>query len=153
MRKAMILCLIIVLSFHYSGCDVITVDKGYELRQETSEIESVILCRSGENNTLEGLPLMSLSKELFEQFVADLMALPFKNNLFSVPATDEPSFSFGEYVITISYTDDSMELISNGGYQEYVAADDNITGVHYTIDDESWQAFLEKYFSIVLPKK
>lgn len=143
--------LIIVLALSCSGCLHITIDEGYELKQDISQIKVIDLFYNSDENfnqTFES-PLATLEASRFEAFVNDLETLPFvsKMTLVLFPVAVDPSDGFGQYTIRIEYQDGSYEMISDFGYQVYRSSDDaHISSDNYEIDDETWYDFLEKYF-------
>ena len=155
MRKVLILFLVVVLAFSCTGCFQITLDRGYELHQDKSQIKSISLCVEFRGDPLKQFKTLDPSQ--FDVFIDDLEALPFADKWLIVllPAAIDPSFYFGKYVIRFEYLDGSVEHISDFGYQEYTAGDTGrLQSEHYSIAEDPWYDFLEKYFgsAVVRPE-
>ena len=155
MRKVLILFLVVVLAFSCTGCFQITLDRGYELHQDKSQIKSISLCVEFRGDPLKQFKTLDPSQ--FDVFIDDFEALPFADKWLIVllPAAIDPSFYFGEYVIRFEYLDGSVELISDCDFQEYKSVDAAYSQTeHYSIDKDPWYDFLEKYFggAVVRPE-
>ena len=147
-RRLSALVLIIALMMSLSGCIVITLDEYYELAYDTNQIESIGIYARGDANVLSDEPLAVIDPDEFDAFVGELESLSFEENKIITIAAIDPSFSFGDYIIQVVYTDGAVERISNFGYQEFQDAAGNEQCSHYGLqNEEEWEIFLNPYLS------
>ena len=153
LRKVMIVILMIVILYSLIGCIPVIIDEYYEIYQETDQIKSIALYQrndspNAETNELNETPLAEIAPEDFSEFVAELEGIYSSTGFYITIAAQDPSFYFDKYVIRIHYLNGDQEFISDGGYQEVMYSDETVDGSHYSFDDDQWDAFILKYFSV-----
>ena len=153
LRKAMIVILMIAILCSLTGCIPVIIDEYYEIYQETDQIKSIALYQrndspNAETNELNETPLAEIAPEDFSEFVAELEGIYSSTGFLITIAAQDPSFYFDKYVIRIDYLNGYQEFISDGGYQEVMYSDETVDVSHYSFDDDQWDAFILKYFSV-----
>lgn len=148
-KRVLVVLLVITLSVNLSGCIPVTLDTDYEISQGIDQIQSIALYeRMDDSELLHDTPVAIVSTENFGAFVEDLEDIYAWSGFYITIAAQDPSFAFGKQVIRIDYKDGSQELISNLGYQEIRKNEKAVGGLHYSFDDDAWDALLLKYFSV-----
>ncbi len=90
-------------------------------------------------------PVHTLDHKQHEAFLDDLGDIVFGQGLILIAAND-PSFSYGEWVVRINFTDGSFRFISCAGFGEtFDASGELIESDHYGCDDEEWNALIDQY--------
>ena len=153
LKKTVVVLLVIVLLCGLAGCIPVITDEYYEIYQEIDQIKSIALFElndeeDAQTNELKETPLVEIAEEDFASLVADLEGMYSKTGFYITIAAQDPSFFFDKYVIRIDYMNGDQEFVSNGGFQEVVVVEGQNEGHFYDFDDEQWDAFLLKYFSI-----
>ena len=152
-KKTAVVLLVILLLCSLTGCIPVITDEYYEIYQEIDQIHSIALFELNDEedaqiNELKETPLVEIAEEDFASLVADLEGMYSKTGFYITIAAQDPSFYFDKYVIRIDYMNGDQEFVSSGGYQEIIVAEGNSKGYHYDFDNEQWDDFLLKYFSI-----
>ena len=136
--KKLWLVIVLVMVLCFSGCN-----KGpYELSQSPENIVTIQLCRSkGEPGTYtypeQVKVIRQLEEDEFDAFVQDICQL-------ELHLTTPPSYGFGTNIVVITYSDGSMDIISNRAL-EYVMVGDRI-------GQTSTRCFTRKEFDAVFSK-
>lgn len=133
-----------------SGCIVIPITKRYNIEHDTVDSIDIYDLRSCENRdhgTWETLsPFCTLSDNQLESFLNDLSGIRFEDTIIIALAAVDPSFSYGEWVVQIHYTDGTYELISSGGFGGTYSSDhERIATHHFGCDADEWAQFILKY--------
>lgn len=142
--------LLLSLTLTLSGCIVIPISKRYSIEQDTVDSIDIYDLRSCENRdhgTWETLsPCYTLSDNQLESFLNDLSDIRFEDTIIIALAAVDPSFSYGEWVVQIHYTDGTYELISSGGFGGTYSSDhERIDSHHFGCDEDEWSQFILKY--------
>jgi len=152
-KKTMIVFLVIIVACNLMGCIPVITDEYYEIYHDIDQIKSIALFELNDEadakvNALKETALVEIAEEDFASLVADLEGMYSKTGFYITIAAQDPSFYFDKYVIRIDYMNGDQEFVSNGGYQEVIVVEGSNKGYHYDFDEEQWDAFLLKYFSI-----
>ena len=152
-KKTMIVFLVIIVACNLIGCIPVITDEYYEIYQEIDQIKSIALFELNDEedakvNELKETPLAEIAEEDFASLVSDLEGMYSKTGFYITIAAQDPSFYFDKYVIRIDYMNGDQEFVSSGGYQEVIVVEGSSKYYHYDFDNEQWDAFLIKYFSI-----
>ena len=152
-KKTMIVFLVIIVACNLMGCIPVITDEYYEIYQEIDQIKSIALFELNDEedakvNELKETPLAEIAEEDFASLVSDLEGMYSKTGFYITIAAQDPSFYFDKYVIRIDYMNGDQEFVSSGGYQEVIVVEGSSKYYHYDFDNEQWDAFLIKYFSI-----
>lgn len=144
-RKQAVILSILALSLLVSLTSCVVKYKTYNIDAET--VSSIEIFDLGERGSLDMPETPSYTVESDQQadLLSDLSDIQFSDTIILFAAND-PSFSFGRWVVRINYTDGSYTLISDGGYGEtYDAAEQKILRNHFDCDADEWERFLAKY--------
>lgn len=151
-KSFLMVLMVFVLSILMSGCIIIPRSTYYDIPAE--EVVSVHFYDlriqraanySGFDTTLE--PVYTISEEEKETFLDDFSNLKFSDPIVIVLAAIDPSFSYGDWVIRINFTNGRYTLYSSAGYSETFDAEDHcISYTHFSCDDEDLDNFICKYY-------
>lgn len=140
------------LTVFLSGCIIIPLHKYYEIPDE--EVASVqfydLRNRYSYDDDFHQTmdPVYTLPEEETADFLKDFSKLEFSDAIVIVLAAVDPSFSYGEWVIRINFTDETYTLYSCKGYGETFDADGNrIDSTHFGCDRDELAALISKYYS------
>ena len=131
LRLAWILLLIFVLLISLNGCVIIPRHMNYDdiNREQVSSVDIYDLYKS-ESNYSDFLttetPVYTLTNDQLDSFLSDLADIRFTDYIIIVLAAVDPSFSYGDWVVRINYTDGSYSLISCDGYGETYDANNQV---------------------------
>ncbi|MBE6934734.1 MAG: hypothetical protein E7462_06810 [Ruminococcaceae bacterium] len=149
MKRFFFALLVIALSLNLAGCIPITLDTDYEISQDVDQIQAIALFeRTDESERLHDAPISEISTENFGAFVEELESIYAWSGFYLTIAAQDPSFAFAKKVIRIDYKDGCQEFISNLGYQEIRKNEEVVSSLHYSFNDDAWDAFLLKYFAV-----
>ena len=149
-KHAFSLCILLLgLLASFSSCVIIPIYKTYDIDAET--VSSAEIHQLDKENYFPGEETLvrTVEGDQLEDFLSDLSDIRF-STIIVFPASMDPSFNFGNWVVRINYTNGSYALISDGGYGEAYDENDSRTDLnHYGCDSDKWNAFINNY----LPKK
>lgn len=147
MKKALFLLLALCAAVGLCGC--VSYGVGYACMGETESIAEIAVfdLRVGWVDALDESmkPLGCVDSSRIASFVEELEAFPFVDQILLILAPSDPSFVYGGYVVKITYTDGSYELIGSTGYQSQHAGGKRVGSSHYGCDDDKWAAFVLRY--------
>ncbi len=133
-------CIAVPISKHYSySSDEIDSIQFYDLRSSESEIYP------GFDKSIK--PAYTLPQEDIDDFLIDFSNLEFSDSFFIVLAAVDPSFSYGDWVIRINFTNNQYTFYSCDGYGETFDDKGNcISSTHFSCSDEDLDSLVNKYF-------
>lgn len=142
------LALLVVLS----GCIIIPVSKYYRISPE--EVTSVQFYDLRNEETVISYhfeknydPAYTLPEKDIEAFLSDFSELRFSKTILIVPAAVDPSFSYGNLVVRINFSDGKYTLYSSAGFGEtFDAKGECISTSHYGCDEEDLESLVNKYY-------
>lgn len=146
--------MVLVLIVSLSGCIIIPLSKHYDISAE--EVASVQFydLRNQESTAYSGFdktqqPVYTVPQEQTEEFLNDFSNLRFSDTIIIVLAAIDPSFSYGDWVIRINFSDGRYSFYSSRGYGETRDAESNfISSTHFSCDDEDLENLISKYYNI-----
>lgn len=151
------LCFVVlafVLLAALSGCIMIPVSKYYDIPEE--EVASIQLYDLRSEETIRSYnfeknyePSYTLPEKDIEAFLEDFTKLKFSRIILIVPASVDPGFDYGVWVVRINYTDGRYAFYSCGGYSETMDAEGNcISSNHYGCEEEDLERLIGKYYPL-----
>jgi len=143
-----VLSLILLLSL--TSCIIIPTFKRYKIDAEEVFSIEIYDLRSSDTHGSDFLetqaPAYVIEEQQITDFLGDLSDIRFSDTVVIAVAAVDPSFSYGDWVVRIRYTDGSCALISCNGYGEtYDASGAVIDTNHFGCDGEEWEEFVSKY--------
>ena len=151
-KQFLLMIMTFVLLFSLSACIIIPVKKYYDISAE--EIVSIQFydLRIQEGNGEPGFdkiyePAYTLSEKDNEAFLDDFSNLKFSDTIIFTLVAMDPSFSYGDWVIRINFSNGQYTFYSSAGYGETFDADGNtISTTHLSCDDEKLEELIKKYY-------
>lgn len=145
---------VIVLLVSLSGCIIIPLSKYYNIPAE--EVVSVQFYDLRNQNANGGTgfnqseePVYTVPEEEREKFLKDFSTLEFTDTIIIVLAAIDPSFSYGEWVVRINFTNGQYTFYSCAGYGEtYNAEGKCVSSTHFSCNDEELEKLIGKYYEI-----
>ncbi|MBQ9081873.1 MAG: hypothetical protein IJY28_00015 [Clostridia bacterium] len=151
-KRMMALVLIFVLMVSLSGCIIIPLTKYYDIPAE--EVASVqfydlsgeeIPNESGFDEVCE--PVWTVPETDHEALLDDFSKLKFSDAIVIVLAAYDPSFSYGDWVVRINFTNGQYTFYSCGGYSETFDANGKwSSATHFSCDREELEQLIGKYY-------
>lgn len=151
-KKILLCALALVLLAALSGCVVIPLAEYYDIPE--TDVDSVQFYDLRKEETVESRnfhiryePAYDLPYRDLEAFLYDFSKLKFSRTLVIVPASVDPSFSYGKLVVRINFVDGSYRLYSSAGYGQTFSEKNICTSTnHYSCDEEDLEALINKYY-------
>lgn len=156
-KQFILMAVILVSVICLSGCIVIPQGKYYDISAEQVSSVQFYDFRNSEYG-YDGFdhseePVYTLAEDQLEDFLNDFSNLRFSDTIVIALAAVDPSFSYGDWVVRINFTDGSYTLYSCGGYGETYDADGNVaSSTHFSCDEEELAELIGKYYSIESPE-
>lgn len=146
-----ILCIVLLLSL--SGCMVIPLSKYYVISEE--EVASVQFydLRGEESEHYAGFdkkcePVYTLPAEEHQAFLDDFSEMKFSDTILIVLAAVDPSFSYGDWVIRINFSNGQYTFYSSNGYGEtYDGEGEFLSSTHFSCDEEELETLIRKFYT------
>ena len=153
-QKVMSVLLVFMCAITLSACIMIPLSKYYNISPD--EVESVQFydLRAQDVNHYHGFdliyePVYTVPEEKMAEFLTDFANLKFSDTLIITIAAVDPSFSYGDWVVRINYSNGQYSFYSSGGYGETYDAEGNvITSTHYSCDKEELEELIGKHYII-----
>ena len=153
MKRILTLSLLLgIIAVFLSGCIVIPRYERFDIAEDTvSSIEIYDLRECGDRFGGAGFletetPVYEIPQEKKADFLKSLYNIRFTNHIVIIIAAVDPSFSYGEWVARINYTDGRYELISCQGYGEtFNESGELVSWNHFGCDDDEWNGFIGEY--------
>lgn len=145
-KRTLLALLTFVLIVSLSGCIIIPLSKYYDIPAE--EVNSVQFYHYDPDTSSESdyNLIHTVSEESKEAFLDDFSKLKFTDSIIITLAAIDPSFSYGDWVVRINFSDGQYTLYSSGGYGETFDAEGNCTSAtHFSCDAEELEQLIEKY--------
>ena len=149
-RLALTMLTVILLLCMLTSCIVIPLRKRYSIPADTvSSVQIYDLRQDSDRYDVfweKDVPMYEVAPEEKAAFLSDLSKIRFKDTIVITIAAVDPSFSYGEWVARINYTDGTYEFLSDAGYgAKFDQTGEMIDSHHYGADDEEWAALISKY--------
>ena len=94
-------------------------------------------------------PVYTVPEEEREKFLKDFSTLEFTDTIIIVLAAIDPSFSYGEWVVRINFTNGQYTFYSCAGYGEtFNAEGKRVSSTHFSCNDEELEKLIGKYYEI-----
>lgn len=160
-QSVIALALLIALVLSLSGCIVIPKETYYDLDPE--EVESVWFYELKEpiyhdhSGSFEGEsspePVFILPQNRNKAFLKDFADLRFTDVILITVAAVDPSFSYGNLVVRINFTNGRYTCYSCLGYGATYDADGSILSItHYSCEEEDLAKLIKKYMEFQKPE-
>lgn len=135
-------CITIPLKKHYDiSVEELTSVQFYDLRNQEPEN------RIAFNETIE--PVYTIPQNDTENFLSDFSKLEFSDSITILPATIDPSFYYGDWVIRINFSNGQYAFYSCAGYGETFDTDGKcISSTHFSCNDNELKLLVSKYYEI-----
>ena len=135
-------CIIIPLSKHYNiSAEEVDSVQFYDLRVQESAISPPFYITSEATYTVPA--------ENKKDFLNDFSKLKFSDTIIIALAAIDPSFSYGEWVVRINFTNGQYTFYSCAGYGETFDAEGNcISSSHFGCDKGELETLISKYYKI-----
>ena len=137
--KKLWLVIVLVMVLCFCGCN-----KGpYELSQSPENIVTIQLCRSKGEPGAYTYPeqvkvIRQLEEDEFDAFVQDICQL-------ELHSTTPPSCGFGTNIVVITYSDGSMDILSDHAVEYVLAGEKNNQVCSRTFTRKEFDAVFSKY--------
>lgn len=146
-----------VLLTALSGCIVIPLAKYYNIPEE--DVASIQFYDLRSEETIRSYnfeknyePSYTLPEKDIEAFLEDFSKLKFSRLILIVPASVDPGFHYGVWVVRVNFTDGRYTLYSCGSYSETMDAEGNcISSNHYACEEEDLENLIGKYYPLQQP--
>ncbi len=153
-KQILFVLLILAVTVSLSGCIIIPLTKYYDISAE--EVASVQFydLRDQDSAHYSGFdasldPVYTISEEDTEKFLGDFSKLKFSDAIVIVLAAIDPSFSYGDWVIRINFSDGRYTFYSSHGYGETFDAEGNcISSTHFSCEAEDLENLVGKYYEV-----
>lgn len=160
-QSVIALALLIALVLSLSGCIVIPKETYYDLDPE--EVESIWFYELKEpiyhdhSGSFEGEsspePVFILPQNRNKAFLKDFADLRFTDVILITVAAVDPSFSYGNLVVRINFTNGRYTCYSCLGYGATYDADGSILSItHYSCEEEDLAKLIKKYMEFQKPE-
>jgi hypothetical protein len=151
MKKAIAVFLVTCLTVGLAGC--VSVGVQYRCMGDAEQISQIAVfdLRNEITTRIDDAmtPVGYVDQDSYAAFAEELEAFPFVDQYILILAPMDPSFSYGGYVVRITYEDGSYELIGSAGYQSRYADGVFAGGSHYSCDADRWEQFVRSYMESV----
>ena len=152
-KRFRLILLVLIISVSLCGCIIIPLSEHYEFT--AAEVTSIqfIDFRDPEITVGPELcePVYTIPEGQKADFLADFSELEFSDTLVITIAAVDPSFSYGDWVVRINFTNGQYSFYSSAGYGEtFDAAGECISTTHYSCEDEELEALISQYYEIPL---
>ena len=137
LRNWIKLCLLLPILVTVCGCGLITFN--YSFEQDFENVDNIQICKYS-NEEKSVTPLKQLSKDEQKEIWSDILALTNHRHFNNYPT------SMGEYVVFITYTDGTAEVLSAHNIATVTKEGKWQTGVDY-FDSEEFQKLIAKYYT------
>lgn len=152
-RLALVIITITLLVF-MSGCIIIPLSKYYVFSAE--EVTSVQFydLRSLDSGNKSGFdkicdPVFTLPEADKKVFLDDFSKIKFSDTIIIMIAAIDPSFSYGDWVVRIDFSNGQYTFYSSAGYGETFDAEGNfVSSTHYSCDDAALEQLISEYYEI-----
>lgn len=137
-----------------SGCIIIPISKYYDISAEDVLSVQFYDLRNDKDAQLPGFdkiydPVFTLPEDSNEAFLEAFSELRFSDTLVFVIAAIDSSFSYGDWVIRINFSDGSYTFYSCGGYGETYDADGKyITSTHLSCEIDELEELIGSFYEI-----
>lgn len=92
-------------------------------------------------------PVYTVSDEDTGKFLKDFSRLTFEDTIIITIAAVDPSFSFGQWVVRINFTNGNYTFYSCAGYgATFDSEGEWISDTHFSCDDEQLALLIRKYY-------
>lgn len=153
-QSLLLIALIVGLLVSLNGCVVIPLSKYYDIPAE--EVVSVQFYdlrnrEAGSDSEFDSVhePVYTVPEEEKVEFLSDFSKVKFSDTIIIAFAAIDPSFSYGEWVIRINFSDGQYTFYSCDGYGQTFDAEGNcISSTHYGCDDAELERLIGKYYEI-----
>ena len=144
----------VLLAISLSGCIIIPMTKYYNLPiEEVASVQFYDL-RNHADWQMPGFddkcePVYTLPEEDIEAFLKDFSKVKFSDTIVIMLASVDPSFSYGNWVVRINFTNGQYTFYSCGGFGETMDASGNtISTTHFYCKEEMLIQLIGKYYEI-----
>ena len=137
LRKLITPCLLLLLLVTLCGCRLIRYT--YSFAQDFENVDSIQICKYSYDEK-SVTPLKQLSKDEQKEIWSDILVLTNHRHFNNYPT------SMGEYVVFITYTDGTAEVLSAHNIATVTKEGKWQTGVDY-FDSEEFQKLIAKYYT------
>ena len=138
-KNSLWVAVVLVVILLLSGCN-----KGqYELSQSPENIVTIQLCRSKGEPGAYTYPeqvkvIRQLEEDEFDAFVQDICQL-------ELHSTTPPSYGYGTNIVVITYSDGSMDILSDHAVEYVLAGENNNQVCGLTFTRKEFNAVFSKY--------
>ena len=136
LRKLITPCLLLLLLVTLCGCRLIRYT--YSFAQDFENVDSIQICKYSYDEK-SVTPLKQLSKEEQKQIFSDISALPNYHHF------GDHTEDYGNYVVFITYTDGTAEVIGESNVAIVTKSGEWRIGIDY-FDFEEFQKMIAKYY-------
>ena len=156
LRSIIMFVLIILVSLNLCGCIIIPLYKNYNIAvDEVVSIQFYDLRMVDDRDSfyydMESIdPVFTVPEEEAGRFLNDFSKLIFKDTLIITIAAVDPSFSFGQWVVRINFTNGNYTFYSSAGYGLTMDAEGvRVSDTHYSCDEEQLALLIMKYYDYI----
>lgn len=152
--KLLVLAAVVLsLTVCLSGCIIVPLHKYYKIPYEEVAAVQFYDLRNGHStyndfrHTVD--PVYTLPEEEIADFLNGFSKPEFTDTVVIALASVDPSFSYGEWVVRIDFTDKSYTFYSCAGYGETFDAGGNlIDSTHFGCDCDELAELINRYYPI-----